>query len=191
MAELDWRTAAQKLLSEYGKVRPYSTRDFGRDRHAGAVSVVIEGGGPQVAEFARDVLTEVRAALPKGCVAWLGTTRWLGDEQHPDKVELAIAEGSSQFDILRHAASDAINYGLETEDLVKQLTAYDEQHGIDIFHAETDTIEFDVTGEVDDWAAFAKDLYKFCPDIVDQGVGSVDALEATLAETGSVYLWWD
>jgi hypothetical protein len=42
-----------------------------------------------------------------------------------------------------------------------------------------------------DMAAFAADIYAFCPDIVDQG----DMTDAELAEaieaSGSVYLWWD
>lgn len=186
-----WRAAAEKLLAKHGKVRQFSTRDFGREEHDACVSVVIGGGDIMVKNSAVKVLREVRASLPKDTVAWLGTTRWLGDEKNEGKVELAIGPGKGQLEILRHAQSDAINYGLETEDLVKKLGAYDEKYGIDIVHAETDTIEFDVTGEVDDWGAFAKDLYEFCPDIVDQGVGSVEALREALIDTGRVYLWWD
>lgn len=198
MAET-WQKDAEKLLAPLGKVRSYSTRDFGRDQHPEALSVVIPGGGPMVKDSALKALKKVREELAKGsvpnggtrCVAWLGTTRWLGEEKNDGKVELAIAEGKDQLDILRHAASDAINYGMETEDLVKKLAAYDKKYSIDIFHAETDTIEFDVKGDVDDWGAFAKDLYKFCPDIVDQGIGTVERLEEALVDTGRVYLWWD
>jgi hypothetical protein len=38
---------------------------------------------------------------------------------------------------------------------------------------------------------FCKDLYKFCPDIVDQGVGSVAALEIVIEIAQEVFLWWD
>jgi hypothetical protein len=37
----------------------------------------------------------------------------------------------------------------------------------------------------------AQHLYEFCPDIVDQGCGSVDALADELAMTGRLVLWWD
>ena len=188
---MTWRTDAEKLLSRYGTLRGYSTRDFGREKHPACVSVLIGGGAPLVEESAITKLKQVRAALPAGTVAWLGTTRWLGAEKNPGLVELAIGEGSSQLDALRHAASDAANYSLGTEDLVKRLARYHERYRIEVLHAETDTIEFDVCGEVDDWAAFAADLYEFCPDIVDQGVGSVEALHEVLIDTGRVYLWWD
>ncbi len=187
----DWRAAARKLLAGYGKVREFSTRDFGREPFPDCVSVVIPGGGSMVQDAAVSALAKVRKALPPGTVAWLGTTRWLGKEKNEDKVELAIGPGKDQFDILRNAQSDACNYDMMTEDLVAKLTRYDKAYGIDILHAETDTIEFDVTGEVADWDAFAQDLYKFCPDIVDQGIGSVEGLREALIDTGRVYLWWD
>jgi hypothetical protein len=42
-----------------------------------------------------------------------------------------------------------------------------------------------------DTQAFARDVYEFCPDIVDQGVGSVEAQEESIRDSGQVYLWWD
>ena len=80
---------------------------------------------------------------------------------------------------------------METEDLVRKLQEYDAKYGIDIFHAETDTIEFRFRSLPEDLAAFCADLYEFCPDIVDQGVGTVEKLEEEVARTGTVFLWWD
>ncbi|MBL8921250.1 MAG: DUF4253 domain-containing protein [Myxococcaceae bacterium] len=190
MAET-WRAPAEQLLTRLGTVRQFSTRDFGREQHREGLSVVIGGGGPMVKDDARAALDAVRKKLPVGCVAWLGTTRWLGAEKFDGKVELAIAQGVDQFDILRHAASDAVNFGLGTEDLVKKLAAWDRACRLDIIHAETDTIEFDLKGKLADPAAFAQEVYAFCPDVVDQGVGSEEALAEVIVETGRVYLWWD
>jgi hypothetical protein len=78
-----------------------------------------------------------------------------------------------------------------TEDLIKHLKKYDDEYGIRIFHAETDTIQFDLVNLPSDLGAFARDLYQFCPDIVDQGVGSVAALKEAIREHRQVYLWWD
>jgi len=78
-----------------------------------------------------------------------------------------------------------------TEDLVRKLQSYDEAFGIDIIHAETDTIEFDLVGNSADFSDFAEELYKFCPDIVDQGVRTVAELEEQIVVTGRVFLWWD
>ena len=80
---------------------------------------------------------------------------------------------------------------METDDLVKKLRVYDDEFGIDIFHAETDTIEFAFQKMPEDLAAFCKDLYEFCPDIVDQGTGTVELLEKEIREREQVFLWWD
>ncbi len=61
---------------------------------------------------------------------------------------------------------------------------------IDIVRAETDTVVFGLVNVPRDLAAFAEDLYKFCPDIVDQGAGSIEALQENVAG-GRVLLWWD
>jgi hypothetical protein len=39
--------------------------------------------------------------------------------------------------------------------------------------------------------ALARDLYGYCPDIVDQGVGSIAALAAGMMASDWWYLWWD
>jgi hypothetical protein len=107
-------------------------------------------------------------------------------------VEVVVGPGQSQFDILRIARSDAVNYGLETEDLVTRLQQYDRDVGISLLQAETDTIVFDLLREPADWAAFARELYAFCPDIVDQGgVDSVEELERQIRKERQVLLWWD
>jgi hypothetical protein len=39
--------------------------------------------------------------------------------------------------------------------------------------------------------ALAREQYEYCPDIVDQGVGSISALAASLMSSPWWYLWWD
>lgn len=186
MSESDWRMGARQAFAQIGvtDIRPYSTRDFGRERYEGALSSIL----PE--EEAKAELPELRKHLPTGTVAFVGTTRWLGDEQHTG-AELVIGPGETQWDILRIANSDACNYGLDAEDLIAKLQTYDALTGISIFHAETDIIEFTILRNPPDMQAFAEDIYKFCPDTVDQGVGSVEALAERIDILGEVYLWWD
>lgn len=176
--------AGAVLAEVTGKpLRPHSTVDFGREPQPLGRSVIVAEG------VSRDSLTTVRGRLGPGIVAFIGTTSWLGDERH-DGVELVVAEGSSQFDILRVARSDAVNFDMDTEQLIQKLQQYDQQVGIDIFHAETDTIEAMLLRTPENMQAFTEDVYEFCPDIVDQGVGSVEELAKSL-ELGQLYLWWD
>ena len=45
------------------------------------------------------------------------------------------------------------------------------------------------TTPVKDPRALAERMYRFCPDIVDQGVGPVDALAKELQKQ-KLYCWW-
>jgi hypothetical protein len=165
-------------------VRAFSTRDFGREEFSEARSVLVKE--PQ----AESLLGKIRNHLGPGLVAFIGT-RTNHAKLRPKGLELVIGCGTSQFDILRIAASDAVNFNKGTEDLIKQLQAWDSAHGIDLFQAETDTVQFRLLRIPSDLKKFAEDVYEFCPDIVDQGVGSVDQLAKDIGAGGKVLLWWD
>jgi len=105
------------------------TYDFGRSRDAHAVSVVV------AKDRYLDLVEQLRPRIPPGWLIFAGTDRWLGDEDHGDGVELVIGPGNDQFDALRLARSDAINYDMMTEDLIRKLKEYDSQVGLTILQA--------------------------------------------------------
>jgi hypothetical protein len=179
--------AAEQVLNEVSGVgvRPYSTRDFGRERYAAGRSVLV----PK--DSAGQLLAEVRKRIPQGTLAYVGVTNDLSATTRSPNVELAVIEGKDQYDILRAAATDGANYQLDTGAIIKELKAWDSEFGIDIWQAETDTIQLHLKRLPKDVPAFAKRVYKFCPDIVDQGVGSVAALARDIAAKKSITLWWD
>ncbi|MCC9607267.1 DUF4253 domain-containing protein [Blastopirellula sp. JC732] len=178
---------AAALLAELSgqEVRPYATRDFGRDQNPAARSVAVS------LDDSFEILGEIRPQLGPGILAFVGCTRSLAEGADPEGSEVVVACGDNQFDILRIAQTDAANFDMDTEDLVRKLQEYDAKFGIDIFHAETDTIQFRLLQLPDDMPAFCSDLYEFCPDIVDQGVESEEELGRIISESSVVYLWWD
>lgn len=165
-------------------LRHFSTRDFGREEYPEARSVI----APDIT--ATKIVDRLRPYLSDGLLTFVGCTNSLSSPP-ANGTEIVVASGNDQFDILRIAQSNAYNYDMETEDLIRKLRDYDAAYGIDVFHAETDTIEFRLRTMPQDLAAFAEDVYQFCPDIVDQGVGSVEALQEQINQTRSVFLWWD
>jgi hypothetical protein len=207
----DWKTeVSPKLASLSGlDVKDYSHFDFGRQQNPECISVLIEETKSGVNPFkavvglidgvfgnsiarknADALMLELRKNLEPGYVAFVGTTRWLG-QYKPHGVELVVGPAQSQFDIVRHAKADAPNFDLSTEDLVKKLEQYDKDAGINITHAETDTIDFELLKLPENLEHFAEDLYEFCPDLVDQGCGSISALVAEIRQHKRVQLWWD
>lgn len=177
--------AGRVLTQITGKTaRPYSTRNFGREQFSGARSVLVS------ASDADAELQKVRKAISPGLVAFVGTTHSLATPK-PSGVELVVGAGDDQFSILRIAAADAANHGKTTEDLIARLQLWDAAYGIDIWQAGTDTVQLRFKKVPVDLGRFAKEVYEFCPDIVEQGVGSVSALEKEIRRTQSLFLWWD
>jgi hypothetical protein len=165
-------------------VRRYSMVDFGREQVEGNISVIVREAESE------NMLASVRPKLPRGFVAFIGTTQWLGTDS-PAGIELVVAPGRDQFDIVRAARTDAVNYDMGTEDIVRHLKALSRYASIDILKAETDSVEFAITKMPKYLPAFSRELYEFCPDIVEQGVGTVEALQAEIEKTKRVRLWWD
>lgn len=165
-------------------VRPYSTRDFGRDKFTGAISVLVD---PSKAE---GMLVALRQELPAGLVAFIGTTRSLTTPPATG-VELVVGSGSGPLDILHIAQTDAVNYNITNDDLRRRLARWHKAYGIDIRQAETDTIQLLFLKMPLNVQSFAKEVYEFCPDIVDQGLGTQNALVKDIQERKGLYLWWD
>lgn len=86
----------------------------------------------------------------------------------------------------------ACNYDLSGPDITAVLRSWEDRFGAIITHLGFDVLELAVarppTGA--QAALLAREWYLFCPDSIDQGVGSLEAL--TEAATGTVWgYWWD
>lgn len=176
----------QALLAAVTKsdLRDYWTNDFGRAKRTGGYSVIVP------VERAQALLESIRGQVPSGYVAFVGTTHNL-DDPSIKGAELVMAPGQDQFDIVRLAATDAVNHGKTTDQIIEELKRWDAQFGIDIWQAETDTIQLKLKSLPEDLPAFSQRMYEFCPDIVDQGVGDIESLQAAVEQDGAIFLWWD
>jgi hypothetical protein len=179
-------TQASQLLREAtgAQVRNYSTRDFGRERYNGAVSALVP------ADKAETLLRVVRKRLPTGLVAYVGTTNSLASPP-AQGVEIIVGPGGDTLDILEIARTDAVNHGMDTKQVRDKLAQWHKNYGIDIWQAETDTVQLKFKRLPKDLPAFAREVYAFCPDIVDQGLGTTAALEQAIRQESGLLLWWD
>ncbi|SMC25443.1 protein of unknown function [Andreprevotia lacus DSM 23236] len=165
-------------------VRDFATRDFGRQHYTGAISALV----PE--RRARRLLNLLRPRLPGGLVAFVGTTRSLC--QPPAQgVELVVGHGQTQLDVLDIAASNAANFDMDTPQLKAVLARWQQAYGIDLWQAETDTVQLRLLQTPLGLMDFADEVYDFCPDIVNQGGGTVAALARDIAVQGELCLWWD
>lgn len=88
----------------------------------------------------------------------------------------------------------ATNVELDGADHVAVLRRWHELFGAQLVTLGFDTLELLVPRPpLDPWdaAVTAVDQYAYCPDAVDQGVGSVAALAAGQVRSPSWHFWWD
>jgi hypothetical protein len=104
---------------------------------------------------------------------------------------MGILKTTDQFEVLKQVRTDAANYDIDTDSLIKIMRVFDKKYLLDLIGASGDWCEFIINKEPNDWLVFAKEAYKACPDIVDQGSGTVEALADEMKKTKRLYFWWD
>src|SRR6478672_1389410 len=77
------------------------------------------------------------------------------------------------FAPIREACTDSANYELTTEDIIDRLTEWQSLCSFRVNSAGHDTVDIEFETLPADMDAFVRDLYEFCPDLVDQGTGYI------------------
>lgn len=108
-----------------------------------------------------------------------------------DPDEVSVIKSDDHFDILRFSGTDGINYGLYPIDIINKLKEWERIYPFQIIGADFDWVEVQFLKENMDLDMLAKEIYEFCPDVVDQGTGTVDLLEKEMEQNNGFYLWWD
>ncbi|MBE9240229.1 DUF4253 domain-containing protein [Synechocystis salina] len=70
--------------------------------------------------------------------------------------------------------TNGINYDITTEDLIAKLQQWDGQYGIEITEVAFDSLIVHFKKLPAGLAALAREIYEFCPDVIDQGFGCID-----------------
>lgn len=88
----------------------------------------------------------------------------------------------------------AANHGLEPSDHVAILKYWHERYGVELVTLGWDVLELSVLRPPTDAQtamAVAEEQWWYCPDIVDQGAETLDALAAVQVSGHRWYFWWD
>jgi hypothetical protein len=77
---------------------------------------------------------------------------------------------------------------------VAALRSWGERFGAELVGVNGDTMNIQVSrrpADREEALSLAREHYRYCPDIVDQGVGSIAALAAMLLDSDWWFFWWD
>lgn len=107
----------------------------------------------------------------------------------PDRV--GILQTADKYEVLKQVGTDGINYDITNDSLITIVKNLDKKYSLELIGASGDWCEFFIHNEPENWVDFGNEIYKICPDIVDQGAGSVEAMVEEIRKTGRLYFWWD
>lgn len=136
----------------------------------------------------RTVVNRIKKETPPGYIVFVSDRNYgIGDK--PDNVSIIKASGFPE--VLQVMGTNGWNYDISPEMVIKRLKEWDDRFGLILIGAGFDWFEAEFQRAPQDMIEFAKEVYEFCPDVVDQGTATVEALANEMKGSNTVYLWWD
>ncbi|WP_339793043.1 DUF4253 domain-containing protein [uncultured Imperialibacter sp.] len=105
--------------------------------------------------------------------------------------DIAVITCKDQFELIEFVQTNGLNYDVTNEDVIEKLKKWNSECPFFIVAAYEDGIEADFIELPKDLESFAKEVYQFCPDVIEQGVGSEEELVKYFKTEKSFWLWWD
>lgn len=85
---------------------------------------------------------------------------------------------------LNKCGTNGANYGLGPEDILAKFQEWDKLCDFSLSEIDFDRVTVNFRTLPEDLDSFAKDVYDFCPDTVDQGFGCVEGMIGAAEEMG-------
>ncbi|MEO5562560.1 MAG: DUF4253 domain-containing protein [Chitinophagaceae bacterium] len=104
---------------------------------------------------------------------------------------IAVLKTTDKYTVLKQIATDGINYDIDNDSLISIIKTFDKKYSLELIGASGDWCEFIINKEPQNWTEFANEVYKVCPDAVDQGAGTIQLLADEMKRTRRLYFWWD
>ena len=108
-----------------------------------------------------------------------------------DSKSIGVIKGTNDLDILRYRKTNSINHNYKNKDIIEKISKWNEKFGLTVIGCGKDWLELEFKELPADLDSFSNEVYTFCPDIVDQGVGELQNLKELIKEMNGIWLWWD
>jgi hypothetical protein len=102
-----------------------------------------------------------------------------------------VLPSEDKYDALACFQTNGTNYGLGPGNIIEGLRKIEATDPFWIFGVDGDLVDAEFLELVKNPKTTAEALYELCPDIVDQGIGSVGKLAGHLKKRKDFFLWWD
>ena len=105
--------------------------------------------------------------------------------------DVVILKAESAYDVINIVGTQAPNYGIGTNDIIERLKLWDNQVHFNFTVIDYDRVEAYMEQLPPDLKKFTKEIYEFCPDVIDQGYGSMKDMIKNYKEDKYFWMWWD
>jgi ankyrin repeat protein len=104
---------------------------------------------------------------------------------------MGIYPTADKYEVLRAMGTNGANYNVSTERIIAELKAIEAEQPFVLLGVGPDFVSGEFTTPLENARSLAKRLYQLCPDMVDQGAGTLATAAAELKRTRQLFLWWD
>jgi len=124
------------------------------------------------------------------------TNRDFDYENHPadgrEVLDIAIIKGKDPYEIIKLINTNGQNCNRITNEVViNKLKEWEKFTKFRIRVVDNDYIEAEISRLPSDIDKFAKEIFSFAPDVVDQGAGTLEELKQYIKIEKYFWLWWD
>jgi hypothetical protein len=113
------------------------------------------------------------------------------DEKRNTYYDIVIINQSDQFKIVELIGTHGINYDLFNQDILQKLKEWHQEVNFKIQIIDEDRIHAYLLKEPKDYSKFTAEIYEFCPDVIDQGYGSMKEMITDYRTNRYFWLWFD
>jgi hypothetical protein len=160
----------------------YGSNEEGEDVRLAGVTIEVSPSR------APEVVRDLRSRMPAGYMTFVRDQSF-GIAGKPDLV--AAMKAADMYAVIAALGTNGWNYDIGPKHIIERLKDWDRRYGLTLTGAGFDWLGAEFVHPPADMPAFAAEVYRFCPDVVDQGTETVEALGEEMRRTNSVYLWWD
>lgn len=107
-----------------------------------------------------------------------------------DSDKVGLLPTTDKYAVMALMQTNGANYDISTTGVIAWMKELEAEQPFVLTGIGFDYMEGRFLTPVKDPQGLARRMYQFCPDIVDQGVGSLEELARELAK-GNLYFWWD
>lgn len=113
------------------------------------------------------------------------------DDSYESYYDIVIAPVSDQLELIKFVGTEPVNYGLSNEDVIEWFRKKQNEFEFDIIVADLSRIETVIKSDPESYDKLGKEIYEFCPDVIDQGHSDMDELVEYLETSKHMWFWWD